>query len=107
MALHFIKNHKNKPEVNHKWGKKYDNRSSQLEWHTHRENVKDSYKKGLKSGKKGEASHFAKLTTKEVKQIKALKQKGASSFELAKKYNISSSYVTEIYKNKTWRHLKN
>jgi hypothetical protein len=37
VGLHFIPNPLKKRTVNHKWGIKWDNRASQLEWNTHRE----------------------------------------------------------------------
>lgn len=38
VAKHFIQNPQNKKCVNHKNGKKYDTRASNLEWNTHKEN---------------------------------------------------------------------
>ena len=51
VAKAFIPNPDNKPEVNHKKGKKNDARASQLEWVTPSENVKHAYKFGLKCRK--------------------------------------------------------
>lgn len=47
VALMFIPNPENKPEVNHKWGVKTDNKASELEWNTTSENMKHAYKTGL------------------------------------------------------------
>lgn len=43
VALHFIPNHKNFPQVNHKLGDKNDNRAESLEWMNNSENQKHSY----------------------------------------------------------------
>ena len=47
----FIPNPDNKPEVNHKRGKKHDIRASQLEWVTPSENMKHAWNNGLRGGK--------------------------------------------------------
>ena len=50
VAKAFIPNPKNLPEVNHKKGKKEDNRSSQLEWSTVSHNRKEAWRLGLNKG---------------------------------------------------------
>ncbi len=47
VAIAFIPNPCNKPEVNHKWGNKLDNRATELEWATKSENQLHAYKIGL------------------------------------------------------------
>lgn len=43
VAISFIENPNNLPEVNHKWGNKEDNRVSELNWTTASDNQKHSY----------------------------------------------------------------
>lgn len=47
VALAFCENPKNKPEVNHKDGNKFNNRADNLEWVTSSENQIHAYKTGL------------------------------------------------------------
>ena len=48
VALHFIPNPENKPQVNHKKGNKFDNRATELEWSTISENHLHAFRTGLK-----------------------------------------------------------
>lgn len=68
LAIEFLSNHKNKPQVNHKNGIKWDNRLVNLEWATNGENIKHSYDNlGRESGMTG---RFGKLhpNSKKVSQ---------------------------------------
>lgn len=53
VALAFINNEHNKPQVNHKDGNKLNNHIDNLEWVTNSENQKHAIKNGLKKIKKG------------------------------------------------------
>ena len=48
VALHFVPNPDNLPEVNHKDGNKLNCRADNLEWTTRKENERHAYENGLK-----------------------------------------------------------
>lgn len=60
VALEFIHNPENKPEVNHKDGNKDNNHVSNLEWSTHSENQKHSFDNGLNKSPKAMLGKFGK-----------------------------------------------
>lgn len=60
VAIHFIPNPENKPEVNHKKGIKIDNRHFELEWNTKSENQKHAYSNGLSKPNKTNLGNFGK-----------------------------------------------
>src|SRR5678815_2886724 len=43
VGVAFVPNPENKPEINHKFGNKLDNRATELEWSTRSENMQHAY----------------------------------------------------------------
>lgn len=72
VAEAFIPNPENKPCVNHKNGNKLDNRASNLEWVTYKENTKHRFivlrQHGAHKGKFGEKSHCCKPVNQFTKE---------------------------------------
>ena len=66
VAIAFIPNPENKPEVNHKKGIRTDNRVSELEWVTHAENLQHAYNIGLRkpSPTRGVKNRWSKINNK-------------------------------------------
>lgn len=109
VALYFIDNPKNLKEVNHKDRNKENNNVFNLEWCTHSDNIKHSYKtrttlKGINS------PLYGKKATEETKQKQSIKKLGenhpkfkgyycfnglqfASASEASKQFNISSKTI--------------
>jgi hypothetical protein len=100
VAITYIPNPLNLPEVNHKKGCKTDNRPCAIEWNTHDDNVSHAVENSLIQ--KGEKCHSAKLTEKDVLEIRA------SDYDaeyLAKKYNISKNTIWYVKRRATWTHI--
>ena len=58
--------------------------------------------KGFRHGKN---NRNAKLTEKEVHNIKAEIRRGVSDQQLAARYSVGSNSIWNIRKGKTWRHV--
>lgn len=104
VALHFLTNTENKPQVNHINGIKEDNRVENLEWVTASENQIHSINNGLKKIIFGENCKYAKITQKEASEIKYGYQNVLHK-DIAKIYNISRTTVIDIRKARSWKHI--
>ena len=106
ISQYFIRNPKNKPEVNHKDGNKQNNNINNLEWATESENTTHAHKIGL-IDEKGEKNPNSKLSKNQVIQIKKeLKTPyWGIGVSLAKKFNVSVGMIKDINVNRTWKHI--
>lgn len=102
VALAFIPNPKNKPEVNHRNGNRFENSTSNLQWVTRKENAQHAYDNGLQTAKKGEKSHFAKLTNSDAERIRAGYEIGYEAKELANKFKVTPTTIYRILRNETF-----
>lgn len=101
VAMNFLDNPEDKPQVNHINGDKLDNRVVNLEWSTRSENVKHSYTTGLNSSV-GSKNSQCKLTEKEAIEIYNSK---ARTKDLSIQYNITQSTICDIRKGRSWTHV--
>ncbi|MCU5722770.1 NUMOD4 motif-containing HNH endonuclease [Bacillus cereus] len=101
IALAFIPNPEDKPEVNHINGVKDDNRISNLEWSTSKENSRHAFDNGLVPIKKGTNHHKAKLSEDDVRFIREnyiqMTQK-----RLAEMFNVSASIINKVVNYQTY-----
>lgn len=99
----FIPNPLNKKFLNHKNGKRTDNRIKNLEWCTKAENTADGIKRGTIK------NYMIKLTKKQIIKIRKLYETGNyGQFELAKKFKVAQSHISRITRKNCWNnmHLK-
>ncbi len=104
VAIAFIPNPENKPQVNHKNGIKTDNRVENLEWVTNKENKEHAQKNGLVV--RGQRVHTCILTEAQVLEIRAA-HKGSHKiqYNLRHKYGISRSGLWNIINRNSWKHI--
>lgn len=118
IALRFLPNPLNLPQVNHIDGNKEHNYlrqptpelrakwgEYQLEWSTGSDNEKHAHRTGLKSGR-GSQNSNAKLSAGQVIEIRRQHASdGASIPELMKRFGIARSTVVNILNRTTWQHI--
>lgn len=98
VAMAWIENPENKPEVNHKWGVKKDNRVSELEWSTRSENRIHAYRLGLSTpnktmlGKKWSDNPFSISINQLTKDGECIKTWSSQS-EAAETLNIRQGNI--------------
>jgi hypothetical protein len=125
VALAFIPNPDNKPEVNHIDGNPSNNHISNLEWVTASENLLHAYRIGLivisdehrkraselgkRTGKitaKINNKLKRKLTFEQAQEIKLLYNNGKSGIsqrQLAKKYKVDQKVIVSIVKERSYK----
>lgn len=88
-------------ECRHKDGDHYNNRASNLEWGTRRQNLDDRAKHGRMVV--GEQVITAKLTAEQVLEIRAIK--GSSHETIASAYGVVRQTVSRVMRGESWKHL--
>jgi hypothetical protein len=105
VAIHFITNIGNKPQVNHKDGNKDNNHVDNLEWCDCHENMIHAFKNGLSSNR-GEKSSQSRLSNEQVLEIRKMHDSGkCSKKEIGKKFGYSVGGINGIVSRRTWSHL--
>lgn len=102
VALAFLDNVNNLPQVNHKNAVKDNNHVSNLEWCSAIENTQHYIKLGLKTIKTGEDCSYAKLNNLSVEEIKEDILSGMRYIDIAEKHNISPATISMINTGQRW-----
>lgn len=113
VAVLFVHNPENKPQVNHKNGIRSDNRAENLEWCTSQENTIHGYRvNGRKQTDKqktlarerfsGSNNPKAKANEATVLSIRRLRAKGKPLKDIAERTGLSVSQVSAIARGKFW-----
>lgn len=104
VAMHFIDNPENKPQVNHKDADKLNNHVSNLEWSSRNENMKHAFDNGLLSMPDihGDRNGKSKITEEQATDIRRSKDRVNV---LAAQHGISKQSVWDIKARRSWKHI--
>lgn len=105
VAIHFVENPENKPQVNHKDGDKKNNQSTNLEWNTRIENIQHSWKIGLRNRPTGEQNGCSKLTEIDIVEIRKMRLLGMAKSDIAKYFPVNTATIDAILSGKLWNHV--
>jgi hypothetical protein len=105
VALAFIGNPNNYPQVNHINCKKLDNRVENLEWCTNKQNNLHAIENNLMRPNYGEKHHLAKLKNEDVFLIIDRINKGETMSKISRDYSMSVTAISNIYHRKTYINL--
>lgn len=97
-------------QINHKNGVRHDNRLSNLEVVTIRENAIHKYKvNGYRSrgrSPEGVRNHAAKLSDDDIRAIRKLAADGVIQKEIGRRFGISQVMAGKIANRKNWSHVQ-
>jgi hypothetical protein len=105
VAEAFIPNPENKPQVNHKNGKRRDNIVENLEWCTNSENVLHGYRVLGSGDKKGTLNGRHVLEENDIREIRRLRKDGVMPTALSRQFGVSCSTIYDILNRKKWSHI--
>ncbi|MFL2028113.1 HNH endonuclease family protein [Loigolactobacillus zhaoyuanensis] len=104
VALVFIPNPNNLPQVNHIDGNKENNTVSNLEWISNIDNMHHAFTHGLMHPAKGEQQAMHKLTVEKVLEIRSI-YPAKSMGCLAKEYGVSTQLIFRVIHRLNWKFI--
>lgn len=92
-------------EINHRNGKKADNRISNLELTDRSGNVQHAFDTGLKHGLKGTQHPAHKLCDDDVREIRRARRSGEAPKSIAARKGVSRRTIYDVCLGKHWIHI--
>lgn len=103
VALVFVPNPSDLPEVDHEDSDRANARATNLSWVTNVENTARSVARGRT--KRGEDNPDAHLTAKQVQEIRVRAAAGERFVHLGVEFGVSDVNIGHIVRRHTWRHV--
>lgn len=104
VAICYIDNPHNLPEVNHKDGDKLHNHKGNLEWVTREENQKHAFSTGLNTNVGGSNGRCI-LSESQVLLIHQKLLDGYLVVDLAREFNVTNAAIKNIKSKKNWDYI--
>lgn len=104
VAIAFLENPLNLPEINHIDGNTLNNQVSNLEWISHLDNMQHGFRTGLINNT-GVLHGNNKYTEDQILKVIGLIKEGSTSIQIEKLTNVKAATVNAIRKGSQWRHL--
>lgn len=106
IAMTFIPNPDDRPQVNHIDGNKANNHVDNLEWVTAQQNVVHAVETGLRMTSQGPSHYKSKFNEEEVLNIRHLyATKKLTHRKIADLYGVDRDTITKIINRKNWAHI--
>ena len=106
VAIAFLPNPNNFPEVNHKDENKLNNHVGNLEWCDHVYNSNYGSRRNSVRGEKNPMRQYKEEVVREIKEAYIPNDKEFGVAGLAKKYGMSQTHVCAIVKGRRWGWVK-